>query len=189
LSVDFSVPEIDMNWEALGAIAELVGAVSVLVTLLYLARQIRQNRESVESASAETVLSNISNALQNAASSSQVSNVILSGSENIGVLTEQERGQFLFWMYSYFRILEQGYHHYLTKNFTSSIWEGHARHAQTLLSTPGVMKYWELRREVFSPEFQKYIDFLASQETETLSSISAVRKLGEDDIAKRSEGL
>lgn len=127
------------------------------------------------------MLSNISNALQNAASSSQVSNVILSGSENIEQLTEKERGQFLFWFYSYFRILEQGYHRYLNKNFTSSIWEGHARHAQTLLSNPGVMKYWELRREVFSPEFQEYIDSLASRETETLSSISAVRKMGEQD--------
>jgi hypothetical protein len=170
-----------MNWEALGATAELLGAIAVLVTLLYLARQIRQNRESVESASAETVLSNISNALQNAASSSQISNVLLSGMENIGELTEQERGQFLFWFYSYFRILEQGYHHYLTKNFNSSIWEGHARHAQTLLSTSGVMQYWELRREVFSPEFQVYIDSLASQKTATLSSISAAKKLGEVD--------
>ena len=170
-----------MNWEALGAIAEFLGAIAVLITLLYLARQIRQNRDSVESASAETVLSNISNALQNAASSSQVSNVILSGSKNIEQLTEKERGQFLFWFYSYFRILEQGYHHYLNKNFTSSIWEGHARHAQTLLSNPGVMKYWELRREVFYPEFQEYIDSLASRETETLSSISAVRKMGEQD--------
>jgi hypothetical protein len=44
-----------------------------------------------------------------------------------------------------------------------------------------VMKYWELRREVFSPEFQVYIDSLAARKTETLSSISAVRKMGEQD--------
>ena len=34
-----------MNWDALGAIAELVGAVAVLLTLIYLAIQIRQNSE------------------------------------------------------------------------------------------------------------------------------------------------
>jgi len=68
---------IDMNWDAVGAIAELVGAIAVLITLLYLARQIAQNRKSVESASSETVLSNISNALQNAPSSSQVTQVLL----------------------------------------------------------------------------------------------------------------
>ncbi|MGD2047251.1 MAG: hypothetical protein PVJ80_13005 [Gemmatimonadota bacterium] len=31
-----------MNWEAIGATAELVGAVAVLVSLIYLANQIRQ---------------------------------------------------------------------------------------------------------------------------------------------------
>jgi hypothetical protein len=31
-----------MNWDALGAIGELIGAVAVVVTLLYVARQIHQ---------------------------------------------------------------------------------------------------------------------------------------------------
>ena len=34
-----------MNWDALGAIGEIVGAVSVLATLIYLASQIRQTNE------------------------------------------------------------------------------------------------------------------------------------------------
>ena len=32
-----------MNWDALGAIAELLGAIAVLLTLVYLAIQLRQN--------------------------------------------------------------------------------------------------------------------------------------------------
>ena len=35
-----------MNWEALAAIGELVGATAVVATLLYLALQIRQNNNS-----------------------------------------------------------------------------------------------------------------------------------------------
>ncbi len=37
-----------MNWDALGAIAELIGAVAVLLTLIYLAIQSRQNNELVK---------------------------------------------------------------------------------------------------------------------------------------------
>ncbi len=37
-----------MNWDALGAIAELVGAIAVLLTLIYLAVQIRQNNKLAE---------------------------------------------------------------------------------------------------------------------------------------------
>ena len=36
-----------MNWEAIGASAELLGAIGVIVSLLYLATQIRQNTQSV----------------------------------------------------------------------------------------------------------------------------------------------
>ena len=39
-----------MNWEALGAIGEIVGAVALVVTLGYLALQIRQNTQVLRSA-------------------------------------------------------------------------------------------------------------------------------------------
>ena len=42
-----------MDWNALGAIGELVGAVAVLITVGYLAVQIRQNTRALESGGAE----------------------------------------------------------------------------------------------------------------------------------------
>ena len=39
-----------MNWEALGAIGEIVGAVAVVITIAYLAVQIRQNSRSLRAA-------------------------------------------------------------------------------------------------------------------------------------------
>ena len=32
-----------MNWEAIGAIAELLGAFAIIITLVYLTIQVRQN--------------------------------------------------------------------------------------------------------------------------------------------------
>ncbi len=37
-----------MNWDAIGAVGELLGATAVLVTLAYLAVQVRQNARSLE---------------------------------------------------------------------------------------------------------------------------------------------
>jgi hypothetical protein len=39
--------ETGMNWDAIGAIGEIVGALAVLATLIYLAIQVRQNSEQV----------------------------------------------------------------------------------------------------------------------------------------------
>lgn len=35
-----------MNWEAIGAVSELVGAIAVVVTLLFVAKEVRQNTNS-----------------------------------------------------------------------------------------------------------------------------------------------
>ena len=40
-----------MNWEALGAVAELLGAIGVIVTLIYLSRQISHNSKQLEGSS------------------------------------------------------------------------------------------------------------------------------------------
>ncbi len=37
-----------MNWEAIGAIGEIIGAFGVIVTLIYLALQIKQNSKTIE---------------------------------------------------------------------------------------------------------------------------------------------
>jgi hypothetical protein len=37
-----------MNWQAVGAIGEILGALAVLITLVYLSKQIRQNTRSMD---------------------------------------------------------------------------------------------------------------------------------------------
>ncbi len=44
-----------MNWEAIGAIAESLGAVGVITTLAYLAQQIRQNTSTVRTSASSAI--------------------------------------------------------------------------------------------------------------------------------------
>ncbi len=48
-----------VNWGAIGAIGEILGAIAVFVTLIYLAAQIRQNTKSVTTATYDSVTSGI----------------------------------------------------------------------------------------------------------------------------------
>jgi hypothetical protein len=38
-----------VNWEAIGAIGEIIGALAVLITLVYLSIQVRDNTKTVKS--------------------------------------------------------------------------------------------------------------------------------------------
>ena len=44
-----------MNWEAIGAIGEIVGAIAVVITLLYLASQTRQNTKATHAQATASV--------------------------------------------------------------------------------------------------------------------------------------
>ena len=44
-----------MNWEAIGAIGQIVGAIAVVISLIYLAREIRSNARSARLASVGTI--------------------------------------------------------------------------------------------------------------------------------------
>ena len=53
-----------MNWEAIGAIGETLGAIAVVVSLLYLAAQIRQNSRVVKGTSVQAITQTIQSELR-----------------------------------------------------------------------------------------------------------------------------
>ena len=52
-----------MNWDAIGAIGEVVGAVAVVVTLLFLSLQLRQNTRTVRNAYRSQMAETVSNSI------------------------------------------------------------------------------------------------------------------------------
>src|SRR5437763_14278179 len=54
------VSTVTLNWEAIGAVANLLAALGVITTLMYLAMQIRQNTKAVRSSSIERLVHNLS---------------------------------------------------------------------------------------------------------------------------------
>ena len=50
-----------MNWDAIGALAELAGAISVLGTLIYLAKQIKDNSKLLSTSIYETAMEGYNN--------------------------------------------------------------------------------------------------------------------------------
>ena len=48
-----------MNWEAIAAFGEVIGALAVVITLMYIARDIRQNSKSLSIATSSDLADNV----------------------------------------------------------------------------------------------------------------------------------
>ena len=164
-----------MTIQDLGSLGEFLAAIATLATLVYLAMQIRQNSESVKAAAAQSVLAGVNNALQNAASTPQLARVVVQGQTKFDQLSDEEQQQFIVWVFSWFRTIELAHHNYLLGYLDSRIWEGQARHLESVVQSPAVRNWWHLRESVFSPQFREFVNGLNPE-----SSVSSVGKLFED---------
>ena len=93
-----------MTLEDLGNIGELVAAVGVIISLIYLALQIRQNSRWLRASLEQSITDSTNQTIQAAAASPQFSRVVLEGQERFEELTEDEQRQFVLYAIGTFRI-------------------------------------------------------------------------------------
>jgi hypothetical protein len=121
-----------MNWDALGAIAELLGAIAVFLTLAYLTVQVRQNSKALELqnkfSAAQIMQARTDTLTQVIATSSSAENLAalqkisqITGPESLGNISREEQFRLtqLLNMYRgmFENIIEQYKMGFLTKEF------------------------------------------------------------------------
>ncbi len=83
-----------MNWDAIGAIAELLGAVGVIASLVYLAGQIRQNTRATRGATYQDLVGLFHQGQVNVANDAEVSELLRIGMQDSSQLNEADGYRF-----------------------------------------------------------------------------------------------
>ena len=79
-----------MNWDAIGAVAELVGAIGVIGSLVYLAAQIRQSAKAQRAATLQAVSESITQAGEELARDERLG-LFLRGMNEFSSLNDEDR--------------------------------------------------------------------------------------------------
>ena len=126
-----------MNWEAITAVGELVGAAAVLITLIYLAVQIRQNTEAVATSTYESVMTGFNEINVVVASHPGLASVLDRGCQNPSSLDAEAVVQFNFLLrcsanqwWKLFKLHERG-------SLPVTEWSIFAREAAQFFEQPG----------------------------------------------------
>jgi len=158
-----------MNWEAIGAIGEIIGALGVIVSLIYLATQIRtQNKESRLAAVAEWTTQ------WNAFSVSFAERPALAelwakGVQDFSSLNQGEVVQFSAQVGRFFRVAEGLHDQYSQGRLDPEAWRGFERTLRDVTSLPGVKAWWPTRSHWHSDEFAAFVTpFIASTEPQRM---------------------
>jgi len=150
-----------MNWDAIGAVAELVGALGVIASLIYLAVQIRQNTRSSRAATFQSTSSEVSHLYRTLASDSELARIFRIGLLEPQALDEDEFSRFGALLISALKGYENIFVQYHQGTVDDQTWEAWRRSILSMLELPGAAFFWELRGGVFREDFQHLVKQLA----------------------------
>ena len=147
-----------MNWNAITGSAEVFGALAVLITLFYLARQIGRNTAEIRSANYHSVTDSFNELNLTVAQNPGLDRVFRLGNEAYETLSSDEKTQYGFFMHSVFRIMDVI--HFQSQNGTNemTLWEFEKNTIDELLAGPGARKWWRTRPYNFSQDFVTYVE-------------------------------
>lgn len=149
-----------MNWDAVSAIGELVGALAVVVSVLYLAFQVRGQVREAQLAAIHEVSEGFREGIAATFMDPHLSDLFARGKDDVGVLDEPERIQFIAFIQRNYRVWEDAFYQYKAGRLDEPHWRSMERQYSALLSWPGVRRVWSMRREYFTPDFMRYVDSL-----------------------------
>ena len=147
-----------MTIQDYAAIGEIVGGIAVIVTLLYLAAQIRQTNKAILSSSFHEISNSYIHVNGWITSDESLARIFRIGLEKPEDLTEDEFVRFSVLLLSLFRVIETIYFQREVGTVDPRLWAGEIRTTNEILSSPGGRKWWATNPFGFTAEFREYVD-------------------------------
>ena len=147
-----------MVLEDWAAIAEIIGAVVVVITLIYLAVGIRQNTLAIRSSNATTVLINTQELANLLIVDRELADLVLRAMKDEGELSPSEALAAYAWFFNMFKIGELAYQAFMNDELDAEYWKAQLAFYSAYWQTPGFRRYWPHRRDAFIPKFQAAVD-------------------------------
>ena len=144
--------------ETISAIAQLVAAIGVIVSLFYLAAQIRQNTRSQRSLVVDSLTQSLIQLLGQQAVNPQLMSAFVAATEDWDGASEADRLQAVAMLFNTFKLFENAWFQLRQGTLDPEQWEAWDLHTRVYYHRPGVKTWWSMRRAMFAAGFRAYIE-------------------------------
>jgi hypothetical protein len=157
LNADPSSGGSTVTFEQLGGLGEFIGALAVLGSLFYVAREIRENSRSTRLAAMQSAMLAAQDVMALVAQDRDLARVVRLGLTSVDELTEDEYQQFRYWAFLVLRVHEDMYVQHKSGVVDDETWLARSESIRTLFSTPGGRKIWG-ESTAYRADFRAWMD-------------------------------
>jgi hypothetical protein len=159
-----------MNWDAIGAIAETVGTFAVLITLIYLAIQLRIANKQREIESLRHNWDGLNQLCGLLSESPEKAAIVLRGRESLQSITEEERMVFEFIHIQMLNTIEAWFIQLMETSppgsYRDQQTENMGQIIVFLFDHPGTRELWNSMRDHFTPIAHIFDDAMSATDKE-----------------------
>jgi len=149
-----------MSWEAINAIAQAIGAFGVVASLWYLAVQVHRSTRVAKIAAQDSAATALREVTKPYMENAELARIWQVGLENFDALSPGDQSRFFHACYQFLKAFETIHTHYAYGLLDLELWQGWRELLRHYIIAPGMAHYWDLRRDLFSKRFQKFITTL-----------------------------
>ena len=153
-----------MNWDAIGAIGEILGATAVVISLVYVAVQIRQNTNETRMQRTQSLIAANADVNSQVAGDKELADVFQAAVVDFDALSGSEKIRFGGLVFSTFNRYSFAYYQYLRGDLEEVFWKVIEQEMAVFLTLPGARTWWERDKSRFIPEFVAHLDKLVGQQ-------------------------
>ena len=148
---------IPVNWEAVSAIGQVVGAVAVVISLIYLTNEVRNNARATRLSSMRSLSDAINQYFKTVAEDGDLAELWYRGIYDFESIKGASLMRFSSLMDYLFRIYEDTYYQHREGHLDARIWEGFEAIMRDINAYPGIQAWWRSRSHWFSQQFRQFI--------------------------------
>ena len=153
-----------MNWDAIGAIGEIIGAAAVVVSLIYLATQIRTQNKEARLATMHDITVGYRDSLATFIDV-DLTELMVKANADFSSLTDAEAMRLISAIQRVLRVAEEAYIQYEEGRLDDRMWNPIAKQYGSYFSLPAFQRVWEMRRDYYD---EKFVNFMESLEETVL---------------------
>ena len=147
-----------MNWESLGALSQLLAAIGLSPSIVYLAIQVRAQNKAHHRASLDMLTTQWSDLIQTVNESDDFGRIYLDGLESFDAMEPVARIRFGAYLLRVFRYWEAMYFHFGDGTLHPSSWKALQAQMADIIAYPGVQQWWQTRKHWYTDEFRGVIE-------------------------------
>jgi hypothetical protein len=147
-----------MNWEMISAVGQMLGAVGVIISIIYLAAQIRNQSKESQRAAMNVLTTHWSDSNRTLVENSDLAALWLRALHSFDQLDGTSKLRFGAHLGRFLRISDGLYLGVLDGTLDRRLWHGYERTLADIVSYPGFQTWWATRKHWHADEFCALID-------------------------------